>query len=834
MTPKLPPRHLPPRRLLAVAAALALFGGPVEAQTTLDQPSPTAPVEPNQPPSPAVAATKTTPAVSNCALGQFRCPPRPLNYNMCRPNAMLSFYDPTMSKDSSVRDTSNTYVVSERVDSSNQSIYHLEGNVKVDRADQRIQSDVADYNDDTTDFDARGNVRYQEVGQLVSSDHMRGNQNASTAIADNVAYQMLTNRGNGVATQGQMLDDQRSRYLNATYSTCDVGNHVWEIHAKDIRMDKETGEGVAHDATMYLYNVPFFWLPTFTFPINDDRKSGFLTPTIGNSSRSGFMVNAPYYLNLAPNYDATLDPRIYTDRGVMLAGEFRYLEPGSLGQFNFEYLPNDQGENDPDSTANTEGKDRWLLKYNDHTQIYGPWSFNTSINLTSDQNYLRDFGNDLYTSSISQLVSSAYINGAGRWDKAYWNASFGADYYQNVDYSLPDFTVQYKRWPRATFNIDYPINNWLDVGANTEAVAFRKEDSVEGNRLDLYPYIQGDFRGSYWFVKPRVAYRYTAYDLIGNYQQYGYSNGLTELLPAGTPSPYTSGSPTRSLPITSIDSGLIFDRSTSLFGTNYTQTLEPRLYYLYVPYRNQNNIPLFDTTLMSFDTWELFTPNTYSGADRQMNANNLSALLTTRLLDDNGVERLSADFGQIRYFSQQRVQQPNGVNTVTPPTNWSGSDYVLDLTTQLNDDWKVMTQYQWNPNTRLTDLGAVSLQMRIKTDGILNFSYRYRRYPGSTTPMLEQYDASMVYPVSDRWRLIGHWTYSVLDKKTVEADAGVEYDSCCVALKLIGRHYVNTYDFTTQLGSANTAIMLEVEFKGMGGFTGQSENTLRNGILGYQ
>ncbi len=747
---------------------------------------------------------------------------------------MLSFYDPTMSKDSSVRDTSNTYVVSERVDSSNQSIYHLEGNVKVDRADQRIQSDVADYNDDTTDFDARGNVRYQEVGQLVSSDHMRGNQNASTAIADNVAYQMLTNRGNGVATQGQMLDDQRSRYLNATYSTCDVGNHVWEIHAKDIRMDKETGEGVAHDATMYLYNVPFFWLPTFTFPINDDRKSGFLTPTIGNSSRSGFMVNAPYYLNLAPNYDATLDPRIYTDRGVMLAGEFRYLEPGSLGQFNFEYLPNDQGENDPDSTANTEGKDRWLLKYNDHTQIYGPWSFNTSINLTSDQNYLRDFGNDLYTSSISQLVSSAYINGAGRWDKAYWNASFGADYYQNVDYSLPDFTVQYKRWPRATFNIDYPINNWLDVGANTEAVAFRKEDSVEGNRLDLYPYIQGDFRGSYWFVKPRVAYRYTAYDLIGNYQQYGYSNGLTELLPAGTPSPYTSGSPTRSLPITSIDSGLIFDRSTSLFGTNYTQTLEPRLYYLYVPYRNQNNIPLFDTTLMSFDTWELFTPNTYSGADRQMNANNLSALLTTRLLDDNGVERLSADFGQIRYFSQQRVQQPNGVNTVTPPTNWSGSDYVLDLTTQLNDDWKVMTQYQWNPNTRLTDLGAVSLQMRIKTDGILNFSYRYRRYPGSTTPMLEQYDASMVYPVSDRWRLIGHWTYSVLDKKTVEADAGVEYDSCCVALKLIGRHYVNTYDFTTQLGSANTAIMLEVEFKGMGGFTGQSENTLRNGILGYQ
>jgi LPS-assembly protein len=825
VTPKLPPRHLPPRRLLAVAAALALFGGPVEAQSAPDQPVATDQPSPVPPPSNVKPA-----AVPNCPLGSFRCAPRPVNYSMCRPNAMLSFYDPTMSKDSSVRDTSNTFVSAQRVDSSNQSVYHLEGDVKVDRADQRMQADVTDYNDDTTDYDARGNVRYQEVGQLVSSDHMRGNQDASTAIADNVAYQMLTNRGNGVATQGQMLDDQRSRYFNATYSTCDVGDHVWEIRGKDIRMDKETGEGVAHDATMSVYGVPIFWLPSFSFPIDDRRKTGFLTPTIGNSSRSGFMVSAPYYLNLAPNYDATLDPRIYTDRGVMMAGEFRYLVPGNIGQLNFEYLPHDNGDPDPDSTTDTKGKDRWLLKYNDSTHLYGPWTLNVGINRTSDRNYMRDFGDDLYTASISQLTSSTYLYGAGKWGATFWNASLGADYYQNVDYSLPDSSVQYKRWPRATFNVDYPINRWLDVGANTEAVAFRKFESVEGNRLDLYPYVQANFQGAAWFVKPKVAYRYTGYDLTGNTQQYGYYG----LLAQGQASPFTNNSPSRSLPIVSMDSGLIFDRSTSLFGTSYTQTLEPRLYYLYVPYRNQNNIPLFDTNLMSFDSWELFTPNTYSGADRQINANNLSAMLTTRLLDDNGVERLSADFGQIRYFTQQRVQLPNSANTVTPPTNWSGSDYVIDLTTQLSDDWKLMSQYQWNPNTSLTDLGAITLQKRIKTDGILNFSYRYRRQPGSELPLLEQYDASVVYPVSDRWRLIGHWTYSVLDKKTVEALAGVEYDSCCVALRLVGRHYVNTYDYSTQLGSANTAVMLEVEFKGMGGFTGQSENAIRNGILGYQ
>jgi LPS-assembly protein len=821
VTPKLPSRHLPPRRLLAVAAALALFGGPVEAQSAPDQAEPQPAVQP--------VAVKEKP-IPNCPLGAFRCSPRPVSFSMCRPNAMLDFYDPTMSKDSSVRDTSNTYVVAQRVDSSNQSIYHLEGDVKVDRADQRIQADVTDYNDDTTDFDARGNVRYQEVGQLVSSDHMRGNQDASTAIADNVSYQMLTSRGNGVATQGQMLDDQRSRYLIATYSTCDVGHHVWEIHAKDIRMDKETGEGTAHDAVMYFGGIPIFYSPTFTFPINDERKSGFLTPSVGNTSRGGFELSTPYYFNLAPNYDATVDPRIYTDRGVMLAGEFRYVVPGSTGQMNLEYLPNDRGETDPGSLQNTQGSDRYLFKLNDLTHLYGPWNFTTSINRASDAGYLRDFGNDLYTASIGTLTSSTYVVGGGMWGKTYWNAQFGADYYQNVDPNLPDTVVQYKRWPRAHFNVTMPFNNWLEAGADAEAVAFRKDNVVEGNRLDLYPYIGADFQGAAWFVKPKVAYRYTGYELIGNYQQYGYSGTLGPT----DRSPFNTSSPSRSLPVVSIDNGLIFDRNTSLFGSDYTQTLEPRLYYLYVPYRNQNNIPLFDTNLMSFDTWQLFTPNTYSGADRQINANNLSAMLTTRLLDDNGVERLSASFGQIRYFTQQEVQVPNSNTTVPVPTNWSGSDYAVDFSTQLNDDWRVTSQYQWNPNTDLTDLGAITLEKRVADGGIFNFSYRYRRTPGSTLPLLEQYDASLVYPLNDRWKLLTHWTYSVLDKKTIEALAGVEYDSCCVALRLIGRRYVNTYDYTTAVGSSNTAIMFEIEFKGMGQFTGESENALRNGILGYQ
>ena len=802
-------RALPPHRLLAVAAALALAGGPVEAQTTA----------PAQPAVPASEATASRETVSSCPLGAFHCPPRPESFALCRPNALLEFYDPALPRDPTLRESSDTAADAAHVDSSNRAIYRLSGNVRIERADQLLRADRVDYNDTTTDYDAQGNVRYQEAGELLSADHLRGNNQANHGVAENVRYQLLQSRGNGTAARGELLDAQHSRYNQVTYSTCDVGHHLWEVRAKKLKIDKATGVGTAHGATMRFANVPFLYLPYFTFPIDNRRKSGFLYPTFGSSNRSGTMFSIPYYLNLAPNYDATLEPRIYTQRGTLLAAEFRYLLPGSAGQFNAEYLPNDHGE-DLNGGSSTKGRDRWLLKVGDNTHLIGPWSFATSINRASDRNYVRDFGNDLYTSSVGTLASSAYIGGGGNW----WNASFGADSYQNVDPYLPDTVVQYKRWPRATLGLDLPLTHWLDFGAQTEAVAFRKDGVVEGDRLDLYPYFAADFRGAAWFVRPKLAYRYTAYQLDSGYQRYGYGG----LLGTNQVSPFDKRSPSRALPIASLDTGLIFDRSTSLFGKTYTQTLEPRVYYLYVPYRQQDDLPLFDTNRMSFDYWQLFAPNQFSGADRQMNANDLTAALTTRLLDDDGVERLSASIGQIHYFAPQRVQLPNGPVTTAAPTDWTRSDYVAQLGVQLNDRWRLNSQYQWSPNTRQTDLGSLELQRRIGADGIFNFSYRFRRN------LVEQYDASAIYPISERWRLLGRWVYSVRDQRTVEALAGVEYDSCCVAVRVVGRHYVVSSGPITERGNSNNAVMFELIFKGLGAFNGQTEDVLRRGILGYQ
>ncbi|TAM60153.1 MAG: LPS-assembly protein LptD [Rhodanobacter sp.] len=811
---------LPPRRLLAVAAALALIGGQAEAL--------------GRPGRPAAAQDGSAPA---CPLGTFHCAPRPVNYAMCRPNALLEFYDPTLGKNPDLRDTSPIEVHARHVDSSDKSVYHLSGEVKLQRADQQLQADRIDYNNVSTDYEAQGDIRYQDAGQLLAASHMVGNSDASRGTADDVRYQMLDARGNGVARQGQLLDAQHTRYSMATYSTCDVGHHLWEFRASSITLDQDKGVGVARNATMRLGRVPFLYLPYFTFPIDHRRKSGFLYPTIGHTSRSGYEISTPYYLNLAPNYDATLDPRLYSLRGPMLAGEFRYLLPdrsgqvNSTGQLNVEFVPHDHGDND--GLANTSGNQRYLIKFSDTTKLWRGWQLTSSLNHASDSSYLYDFGNSLSHAAVYSLASNAAIVGGGQW----WNASFGGTIYQNTNPFVTDAVLPYRKAPYATFNMDVPLAPWLDFGMDDSAVAFRKNGQVEGQREDLYPYLAADFGTPAWFVRPRLAYRYTAYQLNGGYQNHGYFG----LLGSGS-SPFTQQSPSRALPIASIDSGLVFDRSTSLFGNSYTQTLEPRLFYLYVPYRNQNDLPLFDTTLMSFDYWQLFSPNRFSGADRQMNANNLTEALTTRLLDDDGVERLSASIGQIRYFTPQRVQLPTGQNSVAAPTDWAGSAYVAQLDLRLSDKWRLGSTYQWNPNTRATGMGALELQRRLGSDGIVNLAYHYRR------GLLEQYSVSAVYPVSERWRLVGSWTYAEPIKGvskslsgTIEAMAGVEYDSCCVSLRLVDRNYVNQGNFGigpapvgSNLNKRDNAILFEVVFKGLGSSGGQIEPLLHRDILGYQ
>jgi len=620
------------------------------------------------------------------------------------------------------------------------------------------------------------------------------------------------------------------------------------LHGNKLEMDKAKNKGYAHDVTIYYADVPFFWFPYYSFPLSNERESGFLTPHLGYGNRRGFVIGAPYYLNLAPNYDATIEPRWSSNRGGMLEGQFRYLDASDKAQIDFNYVPHD-GEVDDERAQYASAppifqgppspidlpQRRYAFRVQESTTFSDNWQTAVDINRVSDKQYFQDYGNSLTSSANTLLGSSAYVNGRGTW----WNASIGGDAIQITQPYLSDAFTPYQRLPRATFTGEHDVLDGLAAGANAEYVNFRKGPfdviagggevvqfaSIEGQRVDLYPYLAYPIEAAAYFVRPELGLRYTTYDL---HDLAGYA-----ATHPGAPA-FSDRSPSRSTPIFSFDAGLIFERPLTLFGNDLTQTLEPRLYYLRVPYRDQSDLPIFDTILPAFDFPSLFRSNSFVGADRQSNANNLTLALTSRLLDTvSGDEFLSASIGQIRYFDTQRVQLPG-----RPEVDFSGSDYVAELDLRLNDRWEFKWDQQYNPNGKVvdpstqmlidnlhhTDLSALSLEHRFGAEGAINLSYRFRR------GLIEQVDASALYPLNETWSLVGRYYYSLLDKRLLEAFAGTQYDSCCVALRVLVRRYISS------IGQVhpNTGVYFEIEFKGLGNTGARTENFLRRAILGYE
>jgi len=732
---------------------------------------------------------------------------------MCKKNDLLDFYVaglPTEGDRSLVPAKADANAVK----STDDKHYLFEGDAELSRLDQLLRADRILYDSETTDYDANGNIRYQDRGMLLSADNAKGNADLDQCTMEGVRYQLLSSRGNGVAETAVMDDKSHANLTQSTYTTCDLTTPKWSFRAKEMKLDQDEGIGRAHDVTFLVHDVPVFWLPYARFPLDDRRVSGFLYPNIGYSDKRGLDLTLPYYLNLAPNYDATLTPRLMTDRGFMLGAEFRYLFDSSNGTFAFEFLPDDKkADEESELFGKTVPDNRWWYKWTDNTALGENWGVGINLNRVSDDRYFEDFGRGLYSSAISLLPSSAYLNGHGDW----WTASFGGDEYQITDPTIADQYEPYRRLPRITFNGEKAFLGNLTWGVNSEFVAFSKDHALEGQRLDLFPYLSYPIETAAYFIRPQLGYRYTTYDLQHLNES---SNSLL-----------TKDDPHRGVPIFSLDAGLVFERSLTIGDEAWTQTLEPRAYYLRVPYRNQDDLPIFDTQEVPFSFGELFRSNSFVGADRQMDANNLSLAMTTRLLEDaTGEERVSASIGQIRYFSDQRVQLP-----FVRATDYVDSTYAGELDLHLSDRWRITLDQQWNPNTERTDLSAVTLQNRFGGDGVVNFSYRYRR------DFLEQVDVSALVPITPAWRLIGRWNYALnqplapanypggTDGRTLERFFGIEHDSCCVAWRVLARHWVHDVE-----GETDNAIYFELEFKGIGSIGQKSDDFLRKGILGYQ
>ncbi len=714
---------------------------------------------------------------------------------------------------------------------------NVTGDVTLRRGDQFLGTDDLQFSQEDGTFVADGNVRYQDSGLRVIADRVEGDTLAESYRMDNVRYQLTARRGNGGADRIRM-DGSVGALLGSTYSTCTPSDRWWELKAGQIDIDTDMGMGTARNATLRVGKVPVLYVPWFRFPIDERRLSGLLFPRISQSGRNGFDYTQPIYLNLAPQFDMTLEPRFMSRRGVQLGTEFRFQTERTRGELDVAYLPSDKlarrerelEEEQVPIVENRRKDDRAFLSFGGSWDINPTWQGRTNLTWMSDPRYLEDSSNNVDGISSVNALSQLGVFGQGTsGDLGYWNASVLADYQLLTDYTLPEAVLPYNRLPHASFTWQRPYGRWINAGVDATATRFSHLDDAArpgGSRVDLKPYVSMPFEGAAWFVRPTVAYRQTNYSLDRVLaDRIAEQRARAELgIPGGVPVPadtlalYRNTSPSRSQPIGSIDAGLFFDRNTRWRGEDYLHTLEPRLFYLNSPYRDQSALPLFDTTPLTFGWGQLFRDNRYSGADRQADANQVTMAVSTRLIrESDGLEKLSASLGQIVYLSDSRLTIPGEAQVEQGRSAW-----VSDATYAINDRWTVSAGYQWDPKFRREDLMSLRSRYLIGDEGIVNFAYRRR------ADLIEQADLSFLYPVSPAWSLVGRYYYSFTDHRLLEAVAGVQWDSCCLAARVVGRRYVRN-----RQGELNNAIMFELELKGLGSAGPDTEDRLRRAILGY-
>ncbi|MGH8497412.1 MAG: LPS-assembly protein LptD [Methylococcales bacterium] len=688
-------------------------------------------------------------------------------------------------------------------------IVTFKGNVDVTRADQRVLADQATYDTESETLTARGNVHYRDQDYSVYSDTAFINLDADQGKLRNSQFIYGVTPSRGRAKLAERETKSRSRYIDAAYTTCTPGNQDWTLESGTLQVDRDEGVATATNAWLEISGVPIAYVPYFEFPIDDRRKSGILNPAFGLTRNTGFDFTQPYYWNIAPDYDATIIPRIMTKRGLLLGGEFRYLTESSSGHLAGEVLPYD----------NISKNARGIFSLVNNSQITPSLRSNFDLNGVSDKNYLSQIGNTISLNRSSYIRSTANL----QYNQPGLDLSAQLDSYQNIDPTILPANKPYRRLPQI---LAIASSNFLDTdglfGIRGEQVYFQRNNTVTGHRTDLKPDFSWPIQTASGFLTPKVALDFTQYFL----QCQACGSGLE-----ARPAKNSPDSITRFLPLVSLDGGLYFDREFSLGGSQLTQTLEPRTYYLFVPYTNQDNIPVFDTSEFDFTSSQLFRDNRFNSADRIGDANQISVALTSQILDSRtGVARLDGDLGTIVYLADQKVQLTPDAPRNKDPT----SSLIADLNGVISDELKFRSGLQWNPHLGKLTRGNASVQYVDEANRILNLSYRYRLGPNNKQE-IKQADASLRWPLLAGLAGVGRMQYSLLDHRVLESFLGFEKESCCWRFRVLGRYWVqtNSTGIVSPTGKANTGIFLQVEFKGFASFGDKVDLFLENNIPGY-
>ncbi|HEX5787713.1 MAG TPA: LPS assembly protein LptD [Woeseiaceae bacterium] len=663
--------------------------------------------------------------------------------------------------------------------------FSITGGALLKRGDRLIGADTATYDAAERAVRLAGNVRYEDPQSEVVSESAEFAYESGRIVFTGAEFSLGASNGRGGADNVLINRDGELQLDRVHYTTCPPGSDDWVLLADDIDLDTREGIGTARDIKLRFQGVPILWAPFISFPIGDARKTGILTPEIGSSGRSGNEIRVPWYWNIAPNYDATITPRLLTERGLQLQTEFRYLTGINDGELVAQYLPNDEQTGDA----------RHLLSARHRSLFANDWRALLDYRDVSDNQYFEDLGGSLSASSTTHLDRHLSFD----WHSEHMDAFAQVQDFQVLDDSISPEQEPYQRLPQLMFRGWWPEDvDWLEAVVETELVNFERDTGVTGWRANVSPRLDLPIDGQGWYVTPSLEWDYTAYQLDD-----------TE---AGQ-----EDSPTRSLPLGSLDTGLIFERRTG-GADDRIQTLEPRLLYVHVPYRDQDGLPVFDTIVPDLNLVQLFRRNRFLGLDRIGDTEQVSIGVTTRIFDsDDGRELVSATVGQARYLGDRLVTLPGGM-----PATEESSDYIAEVRFLLYEHLNFDFGHQWGTSGNGTAQSEARLQYRPQGNKILNLAYRYRR------DSLEQGDLSWSWPLAERWNFVGRYNYSFRDEEVLEQFFGLEYESCCWGLRVVSRRHVSTRD-----GTYDSSFGLQLVLKGMASVGTAADRLLERGILGY-
>ena len=664
----------------------------------------------------------------------------------------------------------------------------LEGDVQIVQGSRQIQADTVSLTRPDRVIDADGNIRYWDEGLYISGETAHIDLEREFATVDEASYVVTDGHTRGGAGRVTLTSRDLVQLEDATYTTCNPEDEAWMLDASEIKLDRVSEWGSARNVFVRFKGTPIFYSPYLTFPLTEKRKTGFLTPSYRVSGRTGFEFHIPYYWNIAPNQDATLSARGMTERGLLLQGEYRYLTHSGGGQVGLEYLPNDA----------IRGVDRAAFIFDYEGHLGSGWKTDIDIDWVSDDDYFEDLGTNLNISSLRFLQRRGVL----RYSQRRWSFLARLQDYQTIDETIAVSHRPYKRLPQLYFQASLPDRNWrLDADVSTEFVYFDRVSSVTGARLNMESSISYPMRTAAMFLVPKLSLGYTAYSLDNT------ALGMND-------------NPDRLLPTFSTDGGLFFERDITLGDGRYTHTLEPRIFYLFVPKDDQDDIPVFDTGEFHFNFAQLFRTDRFSSADRTGDANQVTLALTSRLLSSgNGEEILRASIGQIFFFRDREIR----LNNTTPIQTESTSDIVAELSARLFDDWRVTAGYQWNTAQSRTERNTFRLRYHPDDQRVFNAEYRF-----SHNDAMEQTDVSFRWPIHRRWGVVGRWNYAIPESRTLEVFTGVEYDSCCWSARAVVRRYLHNNE-----GDVDNAVFFQLELKGLAGLGEVTTAFLRKSIPGY-